>query len=178
MVALVVLAVGVLGLLGLQLRTMADNQSSGHRMTAARFAEELFERIKANPDNIPNTEEPLANEQWSWLSRYALDWGDTPAISTNCASAFCTGTQRAEWDLAVWSQSIQQGGLPGGNAMVTVSPDNPRQMVVILGWRVNESKEATGNSSYTSPFAVSIPGITTPSACGTTHICYAAYGQP
>ena len=43
LVALVVLAFGVMGLLGLQLRTMVNNQNSNHMATAARLADGLFE---------------------------------------------------------------------------------------------------------------------------------------
>jgi len=174
LVSLVILALGVLGLLGLQMRNMVDNQSASSRVAAARFAEELFEKVRANPANTLNAANPLAAGQWNWLSSYALTWGSSPTASTNCSTTFCTGAQKALWDLDNWSKAVS-AGIPGGSAFVT---NNARQLVVIIGWRANEGKEAVDNTGYTSPFAVSIPGVTTPTACGTTHICYAAYGQP
>jgi type IV pilus assembly protein PilV len=179
LVAMVVLSLGVLGLLGVQLRTMVNNQAANHMATAARLTDSLMERIKSNPDAARslNAEfvpaRPLDGAQWSWLENYETAWGSTATVPTtgsgNCDTDFCSAAQRATWDINRWKQAIAQS-LPNGDGLVLVSPDDVRQLVVIVGWRANEQGE--------SPLVISIPGVTAPTQCGTTHACYAAYGQP
>ncbi len=175
LVAVVVMAFGVLGLLGLQLRTMANNQSANYVATAARVADGLFERVKSNPNANPSLNptfdpnNPLNAAQWAWLATYAVNWGATTVVATDCDANFCTAAQRATWDINRWKQTVTQT-LPNGEARVLVSPDNPRQLIVVVGWRANEQGA--------SPLAVNIPGVTAPTQCGTTHACYFAYGQP
>lgn len=175
LVAMAVLCFGVLGLLGVQLRTMVNNQSANHMATASRLADTLFERVKTNPNADPalnptfNPNDPLNAAQWAWMASYAVNWGATTVVVTNCDTTFCTDVQRSVWDINRWKQAVTQA-LPNGEGFVRVSPDNPRQLVVIIGWRVNEQG--------VSPLVVNIPGVTTPTQCGTTHACFSAYGQP
>jgi type IV pilus assembly protein PilV len=174
LVAMVVLALGVLGLLGVQLRTMVDNQNSNYSVAAARLANDLFERIKANPNAKitlnPNfsVNDPLNATQWSWLANYVVAWGSTTTVTASCDTAFCTASQRATWDINKWKQAV--ASLPSGEAQVLRSTDDPREVIAIIGWRANEKG--------TSPVVISIPGVTPPTQCGTTHTCYFAYGQP
>jgi type IV pilus assembly protein PilV len=175
LVAMVVLSFGVLGLLGFQLRTMVNNQNANHMATASRLADSLFERVKTNPNATPvlnptfNPAAPLNAAQWGWLANYAVNWGATTVVATDCDAGFCTAAQRATWDINRWKQTVTQT-LPNGEGRVLVSPDNPRQLVVIIGWRANEQGA--------SPLVINIPGVAAPTECGTTHACYSAYGQP
>lgn len=175
MVAVVVLAFGVLGLLGVQLRTMVDNQNANHIATAARLTDGLFERVKSNPNADPalnpafNANDPLNAAQWAWLANYAVNWGATTVVGTNCDANFCTPAQRANWDINRWKLAVTQS-LPNGEGRVLVSPDNARQLIVIIGWRANEQGA--------TPLVINIPGVAAPGQCGTTHACYFAYGQP
>lgn len=175
LVSLVVLALGVLGLLGVQLRTMVDNQNATYALSAARLTDELFERIKLNANadlalNASfNANNPLDVVQWDWLANYAVNWGVTPVIGNNCDTGFCDAVAKASWDLNRWKTTIQRG-LPNGEGQVLRSPDNPRQLIAIVGWRANEGATPAPTAS--------IPGVTLPTQCGTTHTCYFAYGQP
>lgn len=177
LVSLMVLAFGVMGLLGLQLRTMVNNQQANYMASAARLADGLFEAIKTNPNASQalnpnfNANDPLNVAQWGWLANYANAWGNLPAVATDCSANFCNAAAKATWDLNRWKISVRQT-LPNGEGFVQVSPDNPRQMIVIVGWRANEQ---TGTDS---PAAFDIPNVNEPPACGTTHTCYFAYGQP
>ncbi len=175
LVAMVVLSFGVLGLLGAQLRTMVNNQSANHMATASRLADSLIERIKTNPNATPalNTNfdinDPLNVAQWVWLEDYEVNWGSTTTVATDCDTGFCTPADRATWDINRWKQAVTQT-LPNGEGQVLVSPDNERQLIVIIGWRANEQGG--------SPLVINIPGVTAPTQCGDTHACFSAYGQP
>ena len=50
LVAVVVMALGILGILGVQMRTLADTQTGVRRAQAIRLIEDLSERIKLNPN--------------------------------------------------------------------------------------------------------------------------------
>lgn len=176
LVSIVVLAMGVLGLLGTQLRTMVDSRSATSATVAARLADELFERVKVNPNaNIATNptfviNDPLNAAQWAWLAGYTTTWGTTPAIVTNCDNAFCTAADKAAWDVNRWTQSVA-AALPGGQARIQVSPDNARQLIVIIGWGANES------NGIPNPLVMPT-NVAAPAQCATTHSCYVAYGQP
>lgn len=176
LVSIVVLALGVLGLLGTQLRTMVDSRSASSATVAARLADELFERVKVNPNaNITTNPtfvatDPLNVAQWGWLAGYTATWGTVPAIVTNCDNAFCNTADKAAWDMNRWTQSVA-AALPGGQARVQISPDNARQLIVIIGWGANE-----GNGIQTP--LVMPANVAAPAQCATTHSCYVAYGQP
>lgn len=176
LVSIVVLALGVLGLLGTQLRTMVDSRSATSATVAARLADELFERVKVNPNANAATNptfavnDPLNVAQWAWLAGYTTAWGNVPAIVTNCENIFCNAADKAAWDMNRWTQSVA-AALPGGQARVQVSPDNARQLIVIVGWGANE-----GNGIQTP--LVLPANVAAPAQCATTHSCYVAYGQP
>lgn len=177
LVAMLILAFGVLGMVGVQIRGMVDSQNSAQITIATQLANDLFERIKTNPsaNYLFNTTfdrfDPLNNAQWAWLGNYAYAWGSgAPAVSTACDANFCDTTQRATWDVARWKESLALR-IPGGSSQVLVSPDDTRQVIVIIGWPMKEGSSA-------SPYTATIPGVTLPSACGSTHTCHFIYGHP
>ncbi|MDR2155867.1 MAG: type IV pilus modification protein PilV [Burkholderiaceae bacterium] len=129
LVALVVAALGVLGIAGVQLRTLADTQNSVRRQQAIRLIEDLDERLKVNPNSL-------------FLSGdYVSDWKDSPQTSANCDTSLCDHKQLAAYDLANWKKRVTDT-LPSGDANVFLAPgDNSsdrRQLGVMISWRENE----------------------------------------
>ena len=49
LVAIVIMALGILGILGVQMRTLADTQTGVRRAQAVRLIEDLSERIQVSP---------------------------------------------------------------------------------------------------------------------------------
>ena len=99
MVALFVLAVGMLTVLSLQIQAAKHNTSSHLYSQAAFFAQDIVERMRANPD-------PAV------LNSYL----DAPGVAaTQCDQANCTPTELAAWDLEEWSTQVQNS-LPSGVA--------------------------------------------------------------
>lgn len=161
LVSLFILALGVLGLLSVQLRTMTETQSSSNRIVAARLANDLFERMKTNPSG------------WAAVGQYAVGLGDAPAAAVNCAAAACNSAQKATWDLVQW-KSLVAATLPLGQGLSFVSPIDSRQLGVMIGWRANERSAA---ADYVSPFNVNVVGVAI-ARCPDTLICHVAYTQP
>lgn len=165
LVAIVVLALGVLGMLGVQMRTLAETQTGVRRAQAVRLIEDLSERIKSNPRGLDQ------------LDDYVADWDASVAAATDCSSAACTPAQLAAWDLKAWRDSVAET-LPLGQAATFASSDTDedgarRLLGVMVGWRVNE-RETEADSTYTTSFSVD----TATQACPEGLICHLVYIQP
>ncbi|RZI77657.1 MAG: type IV pilus modification protein PilV [Variovorax sp.] len=162
--ALVVLAVAVLGMLGVQLRTLAETQTGVRRAQAVRLIEDFAERIKNNPGGFAQ------------LPNFVADWTAMPAASS-CVSASCDAASLAAWDLRSWKQSVAQT-LPMGKACVFESSDETtaglkRQLGVMVGWRANERDTST---AYLDPLEPA--GAASAAACPAGLICHLVYVQP
>jgi type IV pilus assembly protein PilV len=165
LVAVAILAVAVLGMLGAQLRTLADTQTSVRRAQAVRLIEDFAERIKTHSDGFRR------------LDAYVTDWDAMPAVP-DCQTIACDPATLLQWDLAVWKQAIANT-LPLGQGSVFESgnettPGLKRQLGVMVAWRANE--RAADASAYARPFAID------PSAakvvCPAGLVCHLVHVQP
>lgn len=141
LVAIVVAALGILGILGVQMRTLTDTQTTVRRAQAIRLIEDLGERMKVNPNALLNIED--------YASGYANKAADY-ASATDCGSASCTPAQQIQFDLMQWKRTVEQT-LPLGQASIFLAPGetedaNRRQLGVIVAWRENE-RDLTGSDN-------------------------------
>jgi type IV pilus assembly protein PilV len=117
MVALVVLAVGMLGIAGLYVTTLKSGGSAIYRMQAVNLAADLADRIRANRD---------ANVAYAGA---AADNNCYGAGSVDCAPALMAAN-----DLFVWQQQVS-AILPGGNANVAVPAGTvPFTYTITINW--------------------------------------------
>lgn len=141
LVAILVAALGILGILGVQMRTLTDTQTGVHRAQAIRLIEDLSERLAVNPNALAD------------LASYTSAFSSQPvAVPTACAAAgACNRTNLASYDLAIWKQAVRNT-LPLGQADVFIAPgetaatNNRRLLGVMIAWRQNERTGA--DSSY------------------------------
>lgn len=158
LVALLVLALGVLGLAGVQTQTLLESRTTNARAVAIRMVEDLNERMQSNRAIRLASPQPNPHP-------YVFGWGTPPAITTNCLTATCTGTQTAAFDVLQWKDTLS-AALPGGDAQVFQLPNDTRQFGVIVGWTETSAKgesQATGTelATYTSTFALPTAGTNT-----------------
>lgn len=134
LIAMLVTALGILGILGMQMRTLTDSQASVRRTQAIRLIEDLGERMSAHPNALAS------------MGSYVTGWtasGVTPAAAVNCGSANCTAAQLAAYDVAEWKRTVQRT-MPLGDANVFIAPadagnpGNQRQVGIMISWRENE----------------------------------------
>ena len=130
LVAIVVAALGILGIVGVQMRTLTDTSTSLRRAQAIRLIEDLGERMRTNPSALAN------------LNAYVANFAASPSVG-NCASG-CDLTQLAAYDLAVWKKAVGDT-LPAGKVSIFVPPaesalaaSQGRQLGVMVAWRENE----------------------------------------
>lgn len=137
LIAIIVTALGILGILGVQMRTLTDTQTSMRRAQAIRLIEDLSERMKVNPNAL------------NAINTYVQNWTATPptaAATTLCeAGNACTQGQLAEYDIREWKRLVERT-LPLGNASTflaladgdATNIANRRQLGVLIRWRENE----------------------------------------
>ncbi len=108
LVAMVVLAVGMLGIAALYIEGLRSGQASVSRTTAVALAADMADRIRANP-TVP--------------ASYA---GAGPGANNGCVNgpAACTPAQMAQEDWFWWLQDVQNR-LPQGAAAVIAVNNNP-----------------------------------------------------
>lgn len=169
LVAIVVMALGILGILGVQMRTLTDTQTGVRRAQAIRLIEDMGERMKVNPNALAN------------INAYVTAFADTPTLP-NCASG-CNAAQLAAYDVAVWKRIVREN-LPTGQASIFVPPAESglatglgRQLGVMIAWRENERAgtktddiDATKVRAADGTFSA---GATL--ACPADHICHLQY---
>ena len=96
LIALLVSALGILGVIGVQLRTLSDTQTSVRREQAIRLIEDFSERLKVNPNAMAN------------ITSYVSGWTSTSSTtSKNCANVACSASELATYDLAQWKSFVQ-----------------------------------------------------------------------
>ena len=135
LVALLISALGILGIVGVQMRTLVDTQTAVHRAQAIRLIEDLNERLRANPNGLATM---IANQ--------TAVFGTISEPDDDCSSTSCTATQLMMYDLWVWKQNTI-ATLPLGEAHIFPAPwdwdigsTDPRQIGVRISWRENEGK--------------------------------------
>ncbi len=134
LVTIVVVSIGLLGLAGLQIDGLRANMSSESRSKATLLADDITERMRANPVGV------TAGAYNGIAASETLCGGIPPApfcSSTSDNSSVvppsCTEIEMAAFDAWVWScgiaaAGVQKGGvanqLPGGTANVICNDNN------------------------------------------------------
>ena len=172
LVSLVILAIAVIGMLGVQVRTLMETNTAASRAQAMRLIEDLSERVKANPGKFDT------------LGRYITGYPlSNPVISpspmgTDCAAVACTDDQLADYDMHRWTTHAFQV-LPGASVQTFLSSGDDaatgqRQLGILIAW---SQKERAG-AMMADPFKTQSGVLSTGVMCPTHLICHLAYIQP
>ena len=163
LVAIVVAALGILGIIGIQMRTLADSQNSVRRAQAVRLIDDLGERMRANPNAL------------AVLGSYASAW-DANMPPTGSALSCGTGGASADLvntDLCEWKATVART-LPLGQANIFTVPvegsSNRRQLGVMIAWRENERSD---DDSFKNPINAAAGGGSV--TCPPKHTCHLQY---
>ncbi|MBO0944303.1 type IV pilus modification protein PilV [Acidovorax temperans] len=164
LVAVVVMALGILGILGVQMRTLADTQTGVRRAQAIRLIEDLSERIKLNPNALGS----------GVVTQLTTGLGAVSGPIPDC-SAGCTAENFARSELSRWKTTVQNT-LPLGDAVVFTVADetdanNRRQLGVMISWRENERN--VDLAPVFTPDSTGAAGV----ACPANRICHLQYIQ-
>jgi type IV pilus assembly protein PilV len=181
LVALVILALGVLGLAGVQTRLLVEARTTNSRALAIGLIDDLSNRMLLNRDAAVG--KPISPKNATLVpSAYTLAWSADPGTAadpTNCRDNAnqCTGAQLATYDLMAWRRTVA-AVFPGGQTIVFNSGNDQRQIGIAIAWPENERKlgSTADDALARSPMAITTTaqGI----ACPATLICHFVYVQP
>ena len=138
LVALVVLAFGVLGLLWIHQQALVQQRQQLMRSVAIGIADDLAERMRLN---APQS------------AMYAKAWGNAPASSADCTATACTRQELAAWDLQQLQLTLQSQ-LPEGDAAVFTLTGTPNWWGVTIAWRDANETYSTDTASGSPPCPV------------------------
>lgn len=96
LVSVVIMSIGVLGMAGLQIISMQQNRSALLQGDATLRANDILDRIRANPSTA-----------------YAVGLTDAPATTQDCFENSCTEAEMAAYDIASWQCSINSEASDG-----------------------------------------------------------------
>lgn len=128
LVAMLVLAIGLLGLAGLMTSSMRDNLSASHRTQATWLAYDILDRMRANRTS-------------AIAGSYATTLG-TPA---SCLTTVPTGTIQAQ-DIAAWKNQVACA-LPTGDGSIGVTA--AARATVVIRWNDSRGTQGLANQTFT-----------------------------
>ncbi|HEU0202748.1 MAG TPA: type IV pilus modification protein PilV [Burkholderiaceae bacterium] len=151
LVSLFVLAIGLLGMAGLQATAQRATADGGNLGRAVRLAYDMADRLRQ--------EVPASTNIATFITESAAD-NKTTDSSACYASSGCTGTASARADVAEWQRLLQT--LPGGQGIVcrdaspydgsgtadaqcTAGAADP--LVIKVWWQALDASQASGAST-------------------------------
>lgn len=147
LIALLVLAIGLLGMAGLMMTSLQSSQGAYLRSQASVLAQDLVERMRANRDQATTT------------TNYALAESAT-TTNPGCAtsSAGCSPSAQAQQDLYDW-QAALEAGIPGATAVI--ARQNGNEYTITIEWEEHASEDAdndpdTPNTPVKSTFELRV----------------------
>jgi len=158
LVALVILALGVLGLAAMQARMLVDTRTTNARATAIRLIGDLSERIRLNAQGAqPTGANALSPYSDLTAATFAAPATTNPTTcdptatttTTTTTATTCTPQNQAAYDVWSWRTEVANL-LPDGTA--SIYQINPGQLQVIVAWQANENTD-TVLGSTTAPAA-------------------------
>lgn len=106
LIAVLVLAIGLLGMAGLQVAGLRNNQSAYYRSQATQLAYDMADRVRANSVGLNNG-----------------NYNNGAATNDDCVINACDAAQMAGYDLARWTAELATQ-LPSGAGVVCID-DTP-----------------------------------------------------
>ncbi len=138
LIAMVILAIGLLGMAQLQVLSLRNNTSAYQRSIASWMAHDMIERIRSNP-------------QEAYDGSYDSDLTDLQAGSvTDCTAATCTSTLLAAYDLKQWKTAANYlSELPSSRASIDVTNAVPYTVTISIEW---SDQSVSGRDSEVQTF--------------------------
>ncbi|GAC1305456.1 MAG: type IV pilus modification protein PilV [Steroidobacteraceae bacterium] len=154
LVSLVVLSIGLLGMAKLVLVSSHSNDSAYMRSQATSLAYEMLDNMRANLGGAT-------------AHTYDTMMGAMPTAPTSCngASAGCSNTQLALWDVYTWKQhltaAVVNGALPGGTASVATSGTFPMTATIMVQWDDSAARTAFGviSTGVAAPTSITLETV-------------------
>ncbi len=194
LVALVVLALGIMGLAGVQTRLLVETRTANSRAVAVQLIDDISNRMMLNRFAAVGRPQLLAPNFVP--SSYLLPWSNTTGVGdamptvnpSDCTNTnTCTPAQLAASDLFQWRTAVN-AALPGAqatifqlNTITTPALGDNRQLGVAIAWSINERQvrdntPGSDATKYNAPFDITV--LANGVNCPNNLICHLVYVQP
>ncbi|WP_444892735.1 type IV pilus modification protein PilV [Microbulbifer sp. TRSA001] len=137
LVSVLILAVGLLGLAATQVMSLKNGNGSHHRYMAALAAQEIIERMRANPTGASDGE---YDGSVGGSSSDGGSGGSDSSSTPSCSSA-CSVSELAELDLYEW-ELILSSNLPSATGTIE---RNSGEVTVTISWSEQHTGENYGS---------------------------------
>lgn len=141
LIAVVILATGLIGVAGLQIFGVRSNHSAYLRSQSTIMAYDILDRMRANRAQAATT------------SAYLLNFGDfVPSAAMDCSDVgqTCTPLQIAQYDLASWSSALP-GVMPDGEAQIQAQ-DLPDRRIYTISLKWRDRRDVNDDQEIITPF--------------------------
>ncbi|SDH66383.1 type IV pilus modification protein PilV [Pseudomonas panipatensis] len=130
LIALLVLAIGLLGMASLTMTSLQGNQSAYLRGQASLLAGDIIERMRGNSAQALLAQSPYL---------VSLTSGNQPS-DPDCKGTNdgCTPSQQAAQDIHDWWLNLQ-ASIPGASA--TISRAGTNQFQIVISWTESDSQQ-------------------------------------
>lgn len=122
LVTMVIVAVGLLGLAGMQVRGLSIQKDAHGRAIATQLALDIADRMRSNVGAVAN---------YAFTTGYPTGAYSAPT-APDCEAATCTAVQQAQFDFDRWFTRVRGGALPGGWARIEQVPATPAWNVTLM----------------------------------------------
>jgi type IV pilus assembly protein PilV len=137
LIAIVVVAFGLLGLAGLQVFALKNNTSAAQRVTATNLATDIIDRMRANYQGVVN----------GGYDKPSTGSYNTSVSGCNGPPPGCTPNELATNDLFEWSRRVA-AALPGGVGIVCLDSTAPSANPLVPEKPTAPECDGTGISIY------------------------------
>ncbi|MGM0769454.1 MAG: type IV pilus modification protein PilV [Pseudomonadota bacterium] len=149
LVTMIILAIGLLGLAGLMMDGLKNNQSAYLRTQASILAYDMADRIRINRDRA------IAGDYDGYSTSGDSGVTNLPACVGNADG--CSAADQVNLDLAEWTREIQGAGgtalLPDGEGSITRGAGN--LFTITVGWQETQwDEESEARATDLQQFAV------------------------
>jgi type IV pilus assembly protein PilV len=151
LVSMLLLAIGMLGIAGLQAATSRYNINTAARSEISVLLSDFADKVRANPDAAGNnfvtgfvsTPEYALDDDWDTQKADALN------ISKNCLTTVCTSSERATYDMLSWRTKVRASA-PQGASWVTGNRSDGFNVTLMWFDKEFTNKRLTTNDGTTS----------------------------
>jgi type IV pilus assembly protein PilV len=146
MIALLILAIGLLGVAALQSRGQQYTAAAQVRTHATVLATSFLERARVNRVGAQRGD-------------YAFSAAPTGTLK-NCRTTSCTTAELSTFDISQWLQEVENT-LPAGRAQATYSTSSGRYTLTIF-WALREAETETDSSGAVTATEKSMTWVMSP----------------
>ncbi len=120
MVSLFVLAIGLMGILTMQVKSVQFGKSADTYTRAMTLANDIAERIRGNPKNVT-----------AYATTTLPESPPTNCLTSDISAAACSAADLVNWDLYHWNATIKQH-LPAGAGSIAEKTLGTTQYLQII----------------------------------------------